>query len=181
MNSKPWVVRKSPSVRRKCPSGWRKYSSLPILWGDEHVINGRKELGLLRENDWNSYYDIASEISNESHNKISTTSYEETNTKSPSTVLKRKCGTWFFTPELVREATSMTEGSWILKFEPNNIISKWFHIRSKTMKSNEIPSSSFEGNLQYLFLHKINENNYKKYWNLMSLKNWTKKYQIISK
>ena len=41
--------------------------------------------------------------------------------KSPIANLKKTCGTWFFTPRLVRADTSMIESSWNLKFEPNNI------------------------------------------------------------
>ena len=67
------MVKSSPSVRSECLGGCKMSSSLLVLLGDEHVINGREELGLWRVNSRAPYYDISSEIANESHNKISST------------------------------------------------------------------------------------------------------------
>ena len=67
-------------------------------------------------------YEIISKISNYLQNIISANSWEKTNSESPTTILKETWGTCFFTPKLMRTATSMTGGSWNLNFEPNKVI-----------------------------------------------------------
>ena len=50
--------------------------------------------------------------------------------KSLATILKETCGTWFFTPKLMRAASSITEIYWNLKPEPNNVVSDTNNIPS---------------------------------------------------
>ena len=63
--------------------------------------------------------------------------------KSLATILKETWGTWFFTPKLMRIDTSMTGGSWNLKFKPNKAISDP-RVRNKGSKcSTEMVDAQF--------------------------------------